>query len=253
MVVVRDQAPPPETLDAMHMSPVFSEPLYAALGEISPDLVVQGFETIADNTITPLETNTPFVEAFLAGANHEMARELIWREFPTDERATFFQVFWDSRARGGAMQPDVPPIATWSPERKLGQNTTAASRAVFLIRGELIRRYPTAVVYLVEAGAPRADGLPTMGTNEQHPVIRGTLGADAAFFGFDLPPEQVTGSPGWLFVIQEPPSEPRFGVEVDAAPGPIQPEADAARTAHKFIQRPVRFAIHARDLLQSHG
>jgi len=50
------------------------------------------------------------------------------------------------------------------------------------------------------------------------------------FFGFALSAEEVKGvpgsatQPGWFFVIQEHPSEPRFGVDVDEGPRlpPIQ-------------------------------
>ena len=43
---------------------------------------------------TLLETNNRFIEAYLVGLNHEMARELLWREYPTDQRGTYFNSFW---------------------------------------------------------------------------------------------------------------------------------------------------------------
>ncbi|MEL7162490.1 MAG: hypothetical protein AAFN92_17160, partial [Bacteroidota bacterium] len=41
------------------------------------------------------QVNRAFVEAFLLGANHELAGELRWREFPTDLRGSYFRNFWD--------------------------------------------------------------------------------------------------------------------------------------------------------------
>ena len=46
-----------------------------------------------------LETNRRFVEAYMVGLNHEMGRELLWRGYPTDQRGTYFDAFWDPRRR----------------------------------------------------------------------------------------------------------------------------------------------------------
>ena len=32
----------------------------------------------------------------MVGLNHEMARELLWREYPTDQRGSYFRQFWDA-------------------------------------------------------------------------------------------------------------------------------------------------------------
>ena len=49
----------------------------------------------------------------MAGLNHEMARELLWRGYPTDQRGTVFRRFWD---RAGAVPPPrvrrVPKTST---------------------------------------------------------------------------------------------------------------------------------------------
>ena len=45
-----------------------------------------------------LETNPRFIESYMVGLNHEMARELLWREYPTDQRGTCFRQFWDLSA-----------------------------------------------------------------------------------------------------------------------------------------------------------
>ena len=31
----------------------------------------------------------------MVGLNHEFARELLWREYPTDQRGSYFRQFWD--------------------------------------------------------------------------------------------------------------------------------------------------------------
>ena len=72
------------------------------------------------------QTNNRFIEAYLVGLNHEMARELLWREYPTDQRGTYFSSFWTggrrsssptcTSARGGrcARQPRRPERSTAS-------------------------------------------------------------------------------------------------------------------------------------------
>ena len=31
----------------------------------------------------------------MVGLNHEFARKLLWREYPTDQRGSYFRQFWD--------------------------------------------------------------------------------------------------------------------------------------------------------------
>ncbi len=46
-----------------------------------------------------------FSESNMVGLNHEMARELLWSEFPTDQRSTSFRQFWDT----SESNPDPTP------------------------------------------------------------------------------------------------------------------------------------------------
>ncbi|MEZ5122562.1 MAG: hypothetical protein R2736_13445 [Solirubrobacterales bacterium] len=56
-------------------------------------------------------------------------QELLWREYPTDQRGTSFQVFWDTRdALDDPGREDIPPMPSWT--GALGaQSATAARRA----------------------------------------------------------------------------------------------------------------------------
>ena len=62
------------------------------------------------DTAILLRTNPEFTSAFLVGVNHEMNSELLWRGYPTDQRGTPFQHFWD-RVDG----PDIELIHQWRP------------------------------------------------------------------------------------------------------------------------------------------
>lgn len=245
-----------DALDPIAAAPQFPQPMYEALRDISQDLIVTGINDLPDNTVSPLKPNARFVEAFLAGLNHEMARELLWRGYPTDQRGTYFRNFWDRRGISPFAAPvtDIPEIHTWPPQKHLGQIADAGNSLVVLIRGEIIRRYPNAILSMVQATWPTGQPRPSLGTQEVHPVMRGTLGADIMFFGFPMTPQAATGAgspdqPGWFFVIQEHPCAPRFGLEPDAPAGALQAGSNSAVTARTYLQPPVRLAIHARDLL----
>ena len=80
------------------------------LAAIAQELVVPGLDLVLPNTVVPLETNSAFVAAYLAGLNTEMGRELVWRGFPADLPPP------TSTASGTrAARPAARPTSTRSP------------------------------------------------------------------------------------------------------------------------------------------
>ena len=75
--------------------PGIDNPMYEPLRDLSDEYLLPNLNLIPHNTITLLETNQPFIEAYMVGLNHEFARELLWREYPTDQRGSYFRQFWD--------------------------------------------------------------------------------------------------------------------------------------------------------------
>lgn len=234
-----DLPPRKDPLDTVMWSPEFEQPMYEALARMSSEFLLPNVNLITQNTISLLLTNSPFVEAYMVGLNHEMARELLWREFPTDQRGTPLRQFWDVRDRVAATdspdepletQHDIKPIHAWAKTSRLGENAPADSgtqqeKLVLVVRGDLFKKYPTAVVFAVNAVWPEQGGSRTLGDEEKYPLFLAQLEPDLLFLGFDLTPEEVNGSanpddqqPGWFFVIKERPGEPRFGL--DLADGP---------------------------------
>jgi hypothetical protein len=63
-------------------------------------------------------------------------------------------------------------------------------------------------------------------TEKKLPQFRGTLEPDVTFLGFDLTRAEAVGDPGWFFVLEQQPTEPRFGLDVPTAfglnPGDLQ-------------------------------
>ena len=255
---------PRDPLQPILTTPEFPQPMYRALRDLSQDLLLPGLEHILPNTITLLETNAKFIESFMVGLNMEMGRELLWRGFPTDQRGTYFRQFWE-----GA-QPDIQPIDQWG-ANELGENLLGAGpeeNLVLLIRGDLLSRYPNAVIYAAEAAM--LDGILQPGPNEKYPIFRGTLQSDITFLGFDLTEKQAEADPGWFFIIQEQPTEPRFGFDqkvdfgerkhlsvakaLPAAhtlpPGAVWPK-NSAHVACATRRRPVRIAIRAIQMIRA--
>lgn len=281
-----------DPLEPILDTPRFPQPMYEALRDISQDFLLPGLENVPPNTVALLETNSKFVESFLVGLNAEMSGELLWRNYPTDQRGTYFRQFWDTSA--GSAQLDIDAINKWG-ERRLGQNSpNATGKLVLLIRGELLRRYPNTVIYAVAAvrKSGRLD-LSRDAKDERHPLFRGTLNPDVTFLGFDLNRNDAVADPGWFFVIQQQPAEPRFGMDVadfEKLPQPpplttwndlswrhlvntevelkalshasiktVLPDiekakwgtnSNSAHHAYITLQRPVRIAIHALQMIK---
>jgi len=248
--------------------PRIDQPMYEPLKDISDELLLPNLNLIPQNTVTLLETNQPFIEAYMVGLNHEMARELLWREYPTDQRGTVFRQFWD--VRGARTAPgltaeqaaeslrDIPPLHLWPLRSHLGDHNSRATpgrqqEAVLVIRGELLKKYPNAVIYAQQAQWQTTGGVidpskerilaPLTPAQEDDPppdlvkmpLYEARTFPDIAFFGFDLTVDEARGGngsqpddpPGWFFCIKERPGEPRFGFDVDRD-GPIQTVNDLA-------------------------
>ena len=108
-------------LEHVMASPRFPSPMYEPLRDLSQDLLLPGLQTVNPETVLGLQTNRPFVEAYMVGLNHEMGRELLWRGFPTDQRGTYFTHFWGVGDLSSAPD-DITDLNTWG-TRALGAAT----------------------------------------------------------------------------------------------------------------------------------
>jgi hypothetical protein len=201
----------------IRITPVLERPLVQLLHRRSPEHVMPGISGLTQDRVALAVTGPDFVRALLVGANEELGRELLWRGFPGALGHTWLRTFWGRHVIGPdglrTPVPDIPPIEAWPPEGP----PVDATQLVLVIRAELLKRYPNAIIYAAPAewvGVRRrvADVPPTF------PVMSARLGEDLAMFGFDLAVGAVRGGvappadPGWYFVIAEHPSEPRFGL-----------------------------------------
>ncbi len=229
--------------------PDFPAPTYQLLIDRDKELLLPNLELIQPNTFSLLRTNQKFIESYLVGLNYEMGRELLWREYPTDMRGSYFRQFWDVK---GVIAPstsstdadalkDIAPIHTWPKEGQLGKNNARdkegdSEQLVFVTRGDLLKKFPNTIIYAQKAfkndkgkwfihSELDDDALKK---EVRFPLYQAEIPPDIKLLGFDLTINEAAGvnavsdfpgnKEGWFFVIAEVPGEPRFGMDISFDP-----------------------------------
>lgn len=214
-----------DTLREVMNYPDIKLPMYLPLDGLSDDYFVPNLRLIPNNTISLMKTNQPFIESYLVGLNHEFARELLWREYPTDQQGSYFRQFWDvsnyidTKKRDAKTLAedlkDIPRIHQWRRTSALGSHNQRdaqgdASQVVLVVRGDLLKRYPNTFIYAQHAqwgSGTRANRLvlpdETGELSATHPdddrlrfpLYRARVAPDIHFIGFDLTLEEARGDP----------------------------------------------------------
>jgi hypothetical protein len=263
----------PVGTETVMMAPSFPQPMYEPLKENSQDLLLPGLDKVEPERVVGLRTNRAFVEAYMIGLNFEMGRELLWRGFPTDQQGTYFKHFWGTDT-GPSAPNDIDDLRK-NLGRALGAPVPNAppEQFVLLLRSSLLRRYPNAIIYLTPALTGTSTTPPPP---DVFPIFNGAMEPDINFFGFPLTPAAAVGSatnPGYFVVIQEHPTEPRFGLDVSVvntllatkshlaigtqppAGVPLKGRTWGKNSVHmaEITRRlPVRITIHASQLVVVH-
>jgi hypothetical protein len=247
--IATDGGPPrsPDDSAPVLAAPVFEQPMYVPLYQLSKDWLLPGVGDIPPDSVTLVVSNQRIIEAYMLGLNHEMARELLWQEYPTDQRGTYFRQFWDVRGYVGSPGQDlrdIGAITDWAAATPLGTHRGSppppGGYLVLLVRGQLLERYPNTVIYAAPAAL---DGTVPVGSGGHrvlgrgaplYPLFRGSIEPDMTFMGFNLGRAAAVGddtssgpeSQGWFFVLEEQTTQPRFGLEVAPAPDSMLPTWD---------------------------
>jgi hypothetical protein len=209
----------PELMFPAMAYPDITDAMYAPLADISQDLVLPNVKLIPPNTISLLKTNQKFIEAYMVGLNHEMGHELLWREYPTDERGSYFRQFWDvdgiikptsaeeaaavTLAQKAAEQAkltedhkDIKPLDTWTRASTLGSHNArsssgAESQVVLLIRGDLLKRYPNTLIFAQKAVPAEAADKPKIDPKIDTDLTRPEFETELMFplYKGELPPD----------------------------------------------------------------
>lgn len=159
---------------------------------------------------------------------------------------------WDDKGEASPLGSNVMTGAGGGGNQDAGQSSSVTSNVVVVVRGELLRRYPQTTVYATKAkrvsregdsGTARVPEWPTADETDDQvdtqfhrfPIFRGHLEPDVDFLGFDLETDEATGEAagpslgdesddwvengeddeGWFFVMEEPPGEVKFGIDVN--------------------------------------
>ena len=210
---------PAELPTTLALAPSFEDPLYDDVAALGAEYLLPGAGDLPRNRVRLVSTNATFVGACLIGAGHEIVRELLWRGYPVDSRATFFKRFWSYVE---PTRTDIDDLAGWTAGDSIDQNMDAngAEMTVFVVRGDLVRRYPTAHYFLQKARIdPKTRLIGPVDGQVEAVSFSGLLDAETLFVGFDKPHAEVIGDranggdPGWLFAVEEQPAAPRFGLD----------------------------------------
>jgi hypothetical protein len=228
------EVPEKEVIEPIFVAPHFDDAMYEPMRDLSSEYFVPNLNLIKNNSISILETNQEFIESYMVGLNHEFSRELLWREYLTDQRGSYFRQFWDVTGNPGSGDlSDIKPIHEWK-NRPLGKNTpistqAMANRLVLVIRGDLLRKYPNTIVQLQKARfnnpanpditIPREieDGREIL-----YPAFEAKIDPDIYFFGFNITVDKARGKlempdrdPGYFVVLKERTGQIHFGMDID--------------------------------------
>jgi len=158
-------------------------------------------------------------------------------ELEGDEKIAFIELKieeeWNNRLT------DIKPMHLWK-NNMLGCNRVVQipdGNIVLLIRGDLLKKYPNTLIYVVKAikseeetilripdftqveAEPPGELLNEEKPTMQLPIFKGTLEPDVTFIGFELTEKEARGTKtdfdnlGWFFVIEQRISESRFGLD----------------------------------------
>jgi hypothetical protein len=171
----------------------------------------------------------------MLGLNHAFAAELLWREYPTDLRGSYFRQFWDPSEYLNLTPPnnaptaedlaaqeeahrDIQPLDEWN-GNTLGDNSVTAPKQFLLaVRAELLQRFPNTVVCAQAASVAGTKLQPDPDADYVYPLKRQTIGQDLVVYTFPFTVAKARGvdpnTPnGMFFLFMERPGEPQFGLD----------------------------------------
>lgn len=213
--------------------PTFPVPMALELLRTAPDWFLPGLGAFPNDRVAVLAPNNRFIESYLAGLNHELMRELLWREYPTDRRGSPFRRFWP---RPGT-DVDVPELHLWDTGTPLGDHCELRADAfsLLLVRGEVVQRFPDMVVTAVPALPPGIVAGPKVMNPEptlvRVPLFSFAVDPTTAIYALPVDPvELATDDPGWFVVFQEHDYKFRFGFDVPEVDSEQRPVAGPLNT-----------------------
>ena len=237
--------------------PIFPEPAYYYLKMFSDKFIIPSVDQIPEDSVAMFLSNEAFTEAYLCGMNTEMGRELLWREYPTDQRGSYFRKFWDSEATPQDIHNenffDVAPLHTWTGELGTNHMEFKTGLMFFAFKGKLMRQFPSTQVFLHKAegtyNAATGNGTTKFKTpvlekeNVNMPVIQAHIREDILLVGFKINFDDALGNPerndfGYFLAFMEDVQDLNF------KDGYTENIKDAADAADALINKPTLYGKH---------
>lgn len=229
--------------------------------------LLPGVGRLEKDAVVAMESNPVFIDAYLLGLNTQFLDELRWRNIPIDRTRMPLLMFWGHINFEGnhKRMPDVysvnEPGHAWADEFPLGDrahqvvhaNDPAGNRDLIVVfHTDLFRRYPSTVIYLLQADDATIDArmeqspLP-FSPQRIGPMFRGNIEPDIVFFAFNIDPNSI--GQYWV-VLDEPPAELRFrSDEYHKRRGNGTLGSDGANVAAQIIDEHSRVAIRGQHLI----
>ncbi|MFK7786200.1 MAG: hypothetical protein AB8B56_13860 [Crocinitomicaceae bacterium] len=214
--------------------PKINIPIHSLLLEKHLELFVPQLDLLENNSITILSANQQYIESLMLGFNYEMARELIWRDYPTDQRGSYARIFWDSikmKNDTGLSLEDtankyghIKEIHKWTSSHGTNQNpgNDLSDMVVVVLRGELLQKYPNTLIYFQKAKWEDSSEATRILDDLEQPLLpdfSAKLTADIHILGFDISADAARGALdklGSFLILQEPPAENKFGMDISS-------------------------------------
>lgn len=241
-----------EDLRPPELEPHLDVPLWTFLRDHAPTWLLPNLVDMPTDALMLLQPNAAFIEAFMIGANTRLLEALRRYDLRIGPRSTPLKSFWGRFDDDGALLADMGDIANFDLDGEVGSHMIASKGgAVLAARSDLFKRYPDAMLFLIEADRD-AGGDPVFESFEdadlqrpRHwPSFQGGLD-DIVLFGFDLAPDDFSGC--WI-VIEEGPRDRRFLSEVTADAPPLE-GIDGASFARRHLTGPYRVVLPAARLV----
>jgi len=214
--------------------PEFLDPTYYYLRQLNEKYILPGVNEIAMNSITMFQSNPNFEEAFLMGMNTEMGQELLWREYPTDQRGSYFRKFWDQQTLPDKKELetkyyDVKELHEW--KGALGKNHTSGkgNMLVFAIKGELMQVFPKTNVYLSSIDNNGNVKL------EHEASMASWLSTETYLVGFEGLNQDIVTGKGWNLTFQQDIGDLQFELSRQGALNGNATEYAVSRVNDPFI------------------
>lgn len=190
-------------------------PTWELLRRYDKEWLLPGVGALEKDSITALQTNPAFIDAYLVGLNSQFLSEMRWRDLAVERTCTPLRMFWGQvNYATQQRQADIEPLAEWAKAtaNELGDlshqtiqpsdpaNATG-SRLVIAFRSDLFRRYPATLVYLVKPDPAVDTDVPSDPNQPEQTPLNALLTAPPQL---DMPasPHPV-GSAAWQAAMTE--------------------------------------------------